>query len=81
MLKYPRRDDQFLLPFLRTKKYKVAEALKCLNKFTDFWYRRRDVVDGVCGTSAGVARYQALNISRTLRGKDIHGNTGSFSPC
>jgi len=36
-VRYPRRDDQFMLPFLRCKKYKVADALTCINKFSDFW--------------------------------------------
>ena len=64
-----------MLPFLRAKKYKVAEALKCVNKFSSFWYRRRDVVEGVCGDSPGVRHFQGLNISRQLCGKDVNGNT------
>ena len=32
-IRYPREDEQFLLAFLRARKYKIADALHVINNF------------------------------------------------
>jgi hypothetical protein len=32
-MKYPREDDQFLVAFLRSRKYKIKDALMLVNNF------------------------------------------------
>jgi hypothetical protein len=44
-----REDAQFLLPFLRARKYEVPRALVCLKSFCAYWYGSPGVVEGLCG--------------------------------
>ncbi len=49
-VRYPREDDQFLLAFLRARKYKVKDAFMLINNFASFWYnpKHADVINGLC---------------------------------
>ena len=44
-----RDDNQFLLPFLRARKYEVDRALKVLISFCEFWFGSPSIVNGLCG--------------------------------
>jgi hypothetical protein len=46
--KLVRDDAQFLLPFLRSRKYEVPRALKVLVEFCKFWYGSPGIVNGLC---------------------------------
>lgn len=43
-----RDDPQFLLPFLRARKYEIPRALKVLIEFCKFWYGSPGIVNGLC---------------------------------
>ena len=47
--KLVRDDNQFLLPFLRARKYEIPRCLKVLKTFCAFWYSSPGVVEGLCG--------------------------------
>jgi len=52
--RYLRNDDQFLLPFLRARKYNVAKAHMVLNNFNKFWYdpKHATIINGLCAARA-----------------------------
>ena len=56
----------------------IMQALKCINKFSEFWYRRGDIIEGISGTSPSVQRFQDAGFVRQLSGKDVNGNTGGL---
>lgn len=73
--KYPRTDDQFLLPFLRVGKYNTQKAFTRLNNFAHFWYSasKRSLIEGLKASEVrdvyGDGMMQLLTKS-----KDAHGN-------
>lgn len=43
-----REDDQFLLPFLRSRKYEIPRCYTVLKTFCAFWYGSPGIVEGLC---------------------------------
>jgi len=70
---YPRTDDQFLLPFLRVGKYNLKKAFTRLNNFAEFWYSKRNIIEGLNASKVrdvyGDGMMQLL-----LNSKDCYGN-------
>lgn len=62
---FPRKDDQFLIPFLRAKKFRVEDALKMVVNYTRFVHKHADKLTSldvrdplldphVCAEKAGI---------------------------
>ena len=45
-----RTDDQFLLSFLRARKYEIPRVLLVLRTFSQFWYANPNLVNGLCAS-------------------------------
>lgn len=60
--RYPRTDDQFLLAFLRARKYNVERAFEAVNNFAAFWFdpENRPLLEGLCAEKA--KRFAALKM-------------------
>lgn len=56
-------DDQFLLPFLRARKYNVDKAFHVIKNFAKFWYGKKDLINGLCAVS-GPLRLRACSQDR-----------------
>ena len=67
-----RDDDDFLVAFLRCKKYHIDKAIKSLKGFCKFWWASPTVVNGLC--AAEIRRVYELDFLRVLNTVDIHGN-------
>ena len=70
-----REDDQFLLAFLRARKYKVAASHEVLRKFTRFWFNPAyaHILDGLDPEALrGFCREASSRLLPYAR--DIHGN-------
>lgn len=52
----------------------TPQALSCINHFAAFWYRRADIVEGLCADTPGVQAVQSSGMMRLLRGTDSNGN-------
>lgn len=75
-----RDDDQFLLAFLRCKKYDMVKALATVKNFCEFWHGSPAVVEGLC--AAKCRRLYDLDLVRFLPGTDKLGNSlGLVSAC
>ena len=72
-----RKDDQFLLAFLRARKYEVPRALEVLKNFSNFWYSNPTLINGLCAEK--IRRVYDLDFLRALStSKDVHGNAVSL---
>ena len=66
-----RSDDQYYLPFLRARKYRVKDALLVLQNFDSLWRRNSALIDGLC--AARVQPWVDMGVTQTLPGKDAWG--------
>jgi len=69
-----RTDDQFLLAFLRSRKYKVEKAHECVVNFAHFWYspKYRHIIEGLHAEQ--LRKWMATGMVQQLPGRDVHGN-------
>jgi len=73
-VRLPREDDQFLLAFLRARKYRVSKACEVCLSFARFWFAHADLVDGLCAKE--VRAVWSLGLMGFLpQTRDVHGNT------
>lgn len=76
--RFPREDDQFLLAFLRARKYKVDKAFGVLKGFAEFWFdpKYRHIIEG---TSAERCRaFHDVGAARLSDQRDLEGNCLGF---
>lgn len=71
--RFPRTDDQFLLAFLRARKYKISSSMEVLLNFSKFWYNNPELINGLC--AARVRRVYEMGMMEFLPGKDVNGNS------
>ena len=67
-----REDDQFLLAFLRARKYKMSACLDVLLSFNVFWFTNSSIIDGL--DSSAVRKIYELGFMEQMRGRDAVGN-------
>lgn len=70
--KFPREDDQFLLAFLRSRKYNIEKAFLVVSNFAEFWYGNAPILEGLCAEK--VRACYATGMMRFLPGRDKSGN-------
>ena len=71
--KFVRTDDQFLLPFLRARKYKIESSYKVVLNFNTFWYKHAHLLDGL--NAQRCRRFVDAHMIKFLNGADVHGNS------
>jgi hypothetical protein len=66
-------DDQFLVAFLRAKKYRIKDAFATVQNFANFWYRKADLIEGLC--AAKIRGVYNIGMMQFLpNSRDKHGN-------
>jgi hypothetical protein len=74
--KYPRDDDQFLLPFLRARKYNIDKAHVVVTNFAKFWYdpKHKEIIEGL--NAERIKPLMSLGLMQMLAPRtDRKGNT------
>lgn len=70
--RFPRTDDQFLLAFLRCRKYDIQRSFDVAASFAAWWYKHASLIEGL--TVDDARPFINLKMTQPLRGKDKQGN-------